>query len=59
MSAEPIIPFEGLTVNDVEMAGGKGANLGELTQAGLPVPPGFVITAPAYLEAMDDAGVRE
>ena len=31
--------------------GGKGANLGELTQAGLPVPPGFVITADAYLDA--------
>jgi pyruvate, water dikinase len=28
----------------------KGANLGELTRAGLPVPPGFVITAQAYLD---------
>jgi pyruvate,water dikinase len=41
-----------------DLVGGKGANLGELTAAGLPVPPGFVVTAPAYLAAMDAAGVR-
>src|SRR5690606_28378952 len=39
-------------------AGGKGANLGELISAGFPVPPGFVITAPAFLWAMDQGGVR-
>ena len=31
------------------VAGGKGANLGELLRAALPVPPGFVITTPAYV----------
>jgi hypothetical protein len=41
--------FEGLSRVDVPDVGGKGANLGELTRAGLPVPPGFVVTAPAYL----------
>ena len=35
--------FSQLTKEDVEVAGGKGANLGELTHAGLPVPPGFVV----------------
>ncbi|MGN6373144.1 MAG: phosphoenolpyruvate synthase [Solirubrobacteraceae bacterium] len=40
--------FHELRVGDVDYAGGKGANLGELTAAGLPVPPGFVIGAPAY-----------
>ena len=30
------------------LVGGKGANLGELTQAGLPVPPGFCVTSAAY-----------
>src|SRR5262249_31351635 len=30
--------------------GGKGANLGELTRAGFPVPPGFCITTAAYRE---------
>jgi pyruvate,water dikinase len=43
---------------DVPRVGGKGANLGELTGAGLPVPPGFVVTAQAYLEAMEAGGVR-
>jgi pyruvate,water dikinase len=33
---------------DLATAGGKGANLGELTRAGLPVPPGFVLTTAAY-----------
>jgi pyruvate,water dikinase len=56
---ESIRFFEDLDVHSVEIAGGKGANLGELTRAGLPVPPGFVITAPAYLAAMDDGGVRD
>ena len=54
-----IVWFDELTRDDVAIAGGKGANLGELARAGLPVPEGFVVTAPAYLEAMDVAGVRE
>lgn len=33
---------------DVPRAGGKGANLCEMTRAGLPVPPGFVVTVEAY-----------
>src|SRR5918993_1478153 len=33
---------------DIALAGGKGANLGELRGAGLPVPPGFVLTTAAY-----------
>jgi pyruvate,water dikinase len=51
--------FADLTRTDVDRVGGKGANLGELTGAGFPVPPGFVITADAYLRALDQAGVRE
>ena len=51
--------FEELGREDVPVAGGKGANLGELGRAGLPVPPGFVVTASGYLEAMEDAGVRD
>lgn len=50
--------FDNLTVHDVAFAGGKGANLGELTQAGLPVPRGFVLGASTYLDAMERAGVR-
>jgi pyruvate, water dikinase len=53
-----VATFEDLRKDDTATAGGKGANLGELTAAGLPVPPGFVITAQAYLAALDGAGVR-
>jgi pyruvate, water dikinase len=52
-------PFEAIRLADEPVAGGKGANLGELTRAGFPVPPGFVITAPTFLEAMQRAGVRD
>jgi len=34
--------------DDIALAGGKGANLGELSRAGLPVPPGYVVTTRAY-----------
>jgi phosphoenolpyruvate synthase/pyruvate phosphate dikinase len=34
------------------------ANLDEIMAAGLPVPDGFVVTAPVYLAAMSQAGVR-
>lgn len=43
-----ILPFESLRKDDVNMVGGKCANLGELTSFGMPVPPGFAITADAY-----------
>ena len=51
--------FEDLRLQDTGSVGGKGANLGELTAGGLPVPPGFVITGEAYLDATDRAGVRD
>jgi pyruvate,water dikinase len=50
--------FEDVSRADVARVGGKGANLGELATAGLPVPAGFVVTADAYLHALDEAGVR-
>jgi pyruvate, water dikinase len=40
--------FEELSRRDVPLVGGKGANLGELARAGLPVPPGFVVTVEAF-----------
>ncbi|GAA3394892.1 PEP/pyruvate-binding domain-containing protein [Cryptosporangium minutisporangium] len=54
-----VLWFDDLSAADTAIAGGKGANLGELTRAGLPVPPGFVLSATAYLQAMDAAGLRE
>lgn len=51
--------FTAIGLADLATVGGKGANLGDLASAGLPVPDGFVVTAPAFLDAMDAAGVRE
>lgn len=48
-----------LTRGDIELAGGKGANLGELVRAGLPVPPGFVLTTSAYREFVTATGIGE
>ena len=53
-----IMWFDELGLADVEHAGGKGANLGELTRAGFPVPAGFVVTADAYLDSIAQSGAR-
>jgi pyruvate,water dikinase len=51
--------FDGITKTDTKLVGGKGANLGELTQAGFPVPPGFVITVDAYRRFTEATGVGD
>ncbi|MGA8218980.1 MAG: phosphoenolpyruvate synthase [Solirubrobacterales bacterium] len=51
--------FEDLTKQDVDYAGGKGANLGEMTAAGLPVPSGFVVGASSYALFCDVGGLRD
>jgi pyruvate,water dikinase len=51
--------FADLAREDVDYAGGKGANLGELTRAGFDVPPGFVVGAPAYAFFVTEGGLRE
>ena len=55
---EAVRGFAQLDRGQVDYAGGKGANLGELTAAGLPVPPGFVVGAPAYAAFCDSTGLR-
>ena len=55
----PVRPFSDLSTADVPYAGGKGANLGQLTQAGLPVPPGFVVGATAYAAFRVQSGLSE
>ncbi|WFR58555.1 PEP/pyruvate-binding domain-containing protein [Anaerocolumna sp. AGMB13025] len=44
--------FDEVSIKDISIVGGKGANLGEMFQAGLPVPKGFCITANAFDEYM-------
>ena len=44
---------------DLALAGGKGANLGELTRAGFPVPAGVVLTTDAYRAYVATTGIGE
>lgn len=52
--------FVELSKGDASIAGGKGASLGEMTQAGIPVPPGFVVLANAFDKFLveTDIGVK-
>lgn len=43
-----VVWFSEVGKGDIALVGGKGANLGEMSQAGLPVPQGFIVTAEAY-----------
>ena len=43
-----VAPLSHFRRDDITLAGGKGANLGELIHAGFPIPPGFIITTAAY-----------
>ena len=52
-----VVWFEHYTSAHRCAVGGKNASLGELTCAGLPVPPGFAVTATAYSQARDAAGL--
>jgi pyruvate,water dikinase len=49
--------LDSVSRDDLAAAGGKGANLGELIRAGLPVPPGFLITTKAYREHLEVHGL--
>jgi len=54
-----ILWFEELGKEDIPLVGGKNANLGEMTKAGIPVPPGFAITAYAYQKYLKETGIAE
>jgi pyruvate,water dikinase len=52
-----IAPLPVFTARDLDVAGGKAANLGELVRAGFPVPPGFVVTTKAYEQLVAHNGL--
>src|SRR6266571_9519948 len=52
-----VLPFSVIHRHMLALVGGKGANLGEMTSAGLPVPPGFCITTAAYELVAAEAGL--
>lgn len=51
--------FKEIHKEDIPVAGGKGANLGEMTSAGMNIPGGFVITADAYRLFIHENGYEE
>jgi len=51
--------FEEIGKEDVPLVGGKVANLGEMLQAGIPVPPGFAVTAQAYKRFITETGIAQ
>lgn len=58
MAEKFVVWFKEVGKEDIGSVGGKGANLGEMTQAGFPVPPGFIVTAQAYFHFLEAAGIR-
>lgn len=58
-AADAVVALRGHDRHDVDRAGGKGASLGDLIQGGFPVPDGFVVTADAYLDVLDQLSIRE
>lgn len=59
MSAQPLIlQFKEISKDDVSLVGGKGANLGEMTNSDFPVPLGFAITIFAYDKFLEHNGFK-
>jgi len=50
--------FKNINKNDVSLAGGKGASLGEMMQAGISVPSGFVILASAFEKFLEETDLN-
>ncbi|MDB2270243.1 phosphoenolpyruvate synthase [Halorubrum ezzemoulense] len=54
-----VLLLEDVDADDVGTVGGKAASLGELIGAGLPVPPGFAVTAGTYRTFIEEAGIDD
>jgi len=57
MTLNYIKALHDLDKTDLPIAGGKGANLGALLRAGLPVPPGFCVITTAYRTFVAENGL--
>ena len=58
-SRKAIVWFDEVTKKDIPTVGGKGANLGEMTHARIPVPPGFIVTANAYFDFLQSSKLTD
>ncbi len=59
MTQKFVVWFKEVDKEDIALVGGKGANLGEMTKAGFPVPPGFIVTSGAYYLFLAENKLRE
>ncbi len=55
----PVLWLADVDKNDIPLVGGKGANLGELLRAEIPVPDGFVVDARTFREFINKTGIAE
>lgn len=53
-----VVWFHEVDKHDIPQVGGKGANLGEMIQAKLPVPPGFIVTSYAYFSFLEKSHLK-
>jgi len=57
MKNQYIAWFDEIDKNDIARVGGKGANLGEMCKADIPVPYGFVVTSNAYFDFIKESKI--
>jgi len=53
-----VLWFNQVSLEDVNIVGGKGGNLGEMYQLGIPVPNGFVVTSHAYFQFIEENNLK-
>jgi pyruvate,water dikinase len=54
-----VLWFKNIRKHDIALVGGKGANLGEMVYAGIPVPNGFCVTAKAYYDFIKSTSLKQ
>ncbi|MGZ5539863.1 MAG: PEP/pyruvate-binding domain-containing protein, partial [Halobacteriota archaeon] len=54
-----VVWLEDVRIEDVPSVGGKGASLGEMINAEIPVPRGFAVTAQAFRRFLDETGIAK
>ncbi|PJC34182.1 phosphoenolpyruvate synthase, partial [Candidatus Roizmanbacteria bacterium CG_4_9_14_0_2_um_filter_39_13] len=57
MTKKKIVWFEEVSKEDIGLVGGKGANLGEMTNADFPIPYGFIVTSHAYFQFIKESNL--
>jgi len=59
MPQRNVVWFKDVDKEDIPLVGGKGANLGEMTRTGFPVPPGFIVTSHAFFTFLKENNLEQ